>query len=164
MLISGSSLRRLLVPTLFLVLASTAAGSPAEPPEEPQSPPAAESEPRPDASTDDETEDTQAAQPFRNVKTFPAVDLDPRRQVWVGEPISLSLRDADLVEVLRSFAKMTDVNLVIDPSVKGTVTVELRDVPWDHALYVILKVNGLGMEISGNVWTMMPANRLYEDD
>lgn len=100
-----------------------------------------------------------------NLKRFSWVEVGgPPEHRWVGEPISLSLRDADLVEVLRSFAKMTDVNLVIDPSVKGKVTVELRDVPWDQALYVIMKSNGLGLEISGNVWSMMPAERLPRDD
>ena len=81
----------------------------------------------------------------------------------MGEPITLSLRDADLVEVLRSFGKLTDANLIIDPDVKGKVTVELKNVPWDQALYVILKSNGLGMEISGNVWNLRRAERLYED-
>jgi len=95
---------------------------------------------------------------------FAWTDLGRPAHRWVGEPISLSLRDADLVEVLRSFAKMVDVNLVIDPSVGGKVTVELRDVPWDQALYVILKTHGLGMEISGNVWSMKPAELLARDD
>ena len=39
----------------------------------------------------------------------------PQRRIWQGEKISLSLKDADLVEVLRSFAKLTEINLVIDP-------------------------------------------------
>lgn len=95
---------------------------------------------------------------------FAWTDLGPREHRWAGEPINLSLKDADLVEVLRSFAKMVDVNLVIDPGVQGKVTVELRDVPWDQALYVILKTHGLGMEISGNVWSMQRAERLARDD
>ena len=68
-------------------------------------------------------------------------------QRWVGEPISLSLKNADLTEVLRTFARLTDTNLVIDPAVRGEVTVELKDVPWDQALWVILKTHGLGLEI-----------------
>ena len=63
-------------------------------------------------------------------------------------PISMSLKDADLIEVLRSFAKMGDFNMVIDPAVSGKVTVELKNVPWDQALEQVLKINGLGMEIS----------------
>lgn len=88
----------------------------------------------------------------------------PHERRWVGEPISLSLKDADLVEVLRSFAKMTGANLIIDPDVKGSVTVELKDVPWDQALDAILKSNGLGMEVSGNVRSVQPAERVGGGD
>jgi type II secretory pathway component GspD/PulD (secretin) len=105
----------------------------------------------------------ETPKPFRHLRTFPAVELGPRPHRWRGEPISLSLRDADLVEVLRSFAKLAKVNLVIDPAVKGTVTVELHDVPWDQALYVILKAQDLGMEVSGNVWSLTDAERLYRE-
>ncbi len=63
--------------------------------------------------------------------------------------ITMSLRDADLVEVLRSFAKIGNFNLILDPAVRGKVTVELRDVPWDAALEQILKVQGLGIDAVG---------------
>ncbi|MEO1085715.1 MAG: secretin and TonB N-terminal domain-containing protein [Acidobacteriota bacterium] len=68
---------------------------------------------------------------------------------WSGEPVSLSLRDADLVETLRSFARLGDFNLLLQPGIKGSVTVELVEVPWDQAMSVILRTHGLGMEISG---------------
>lgn len=70
---------------------------------------------------------------------------DERR--YVGEPIDLSLRDADLVETLRSFAEIGGFNLVLQPGIEGKVTVELKQVPWDLALEQILKVNNLGMEV-----------------
>ena len=63
-----------------------------------------------------------------------------------GHLISLSLKDADLKEILRSFAKLGRFNLVLDPGVQGKVTVELHDVPWDQALSVILKTHGLAAE------------------
>jgi hypothetical protein len=75
---------------------------------------------------------------------------------WKGAPISLSLRDAPLPEVLRSFARIAGVNLVLDPRVQGQVTVELKDVPWDQALHVILKTHGMAAEIDGNVWLVSP--------
>lgn len=75
---------------------------------------------------------------------------------WRGFPISLSLRDAPLPEVLRSFARIAGVNLVLHPGVTGTVTVELHDVPWDQALYVILKTQGIAAEIDGRVWIVEP--------
>ncbi len=83
----------------------------------------------------------------------------PQQRLWQGEKISLSLKDADLVEVLRSFAKLTEINLVIDPRVKGTVTAELHDVALDQALAVILKTHQLGAELDGSVLSIAPAGR-----
>lgn len=79
-----------------------------------------------------------------------AQDLGPDgERRWVGEPITLSLKDADLAETLRSFAKVGDFNLILDPAVSGKVTVELKDVPWDQALDSILRIHRLGMDITG---------------
>jgi len=84
------------------------------------------------------------------------IEVGPRAPRWHGAPISLSLRGAPLDEVLRSFAKLAGVSLVIQPGVHGTVTCELHDVPWDQALSVILKTQGLGAEIDGRVWLVEP--------
>lgn len=84
------------------------------------------------------------------VKSTPEIALEP------GEKIDLSLRDADLVEVLRSFAVLGDFNLVIHPGVEGTVTVELRQVEWEKALAVILRVHGLSAEVDGELWSVQP--------
>lgn len=76
---------------------------------------------------------------------------------WKGFPISLSLRDAPLPEVLRAFAQIAGFNLVLDPGIpQGTVTVELKDVPWDQALSVILKTHGLAAEVDGRLWRVAP--------
>lgn len=76
---------------------------------------------------------------------------------WRGSPISLSLRDAPLPEVLRSFAQLGGFNLIVDPRVPAEpVTVELKNVPWDLALYVILKTHGLGAEVDGQLWLVAP--------
>lgn len=81
---------------------------------------------------------------------------------YFGEPIDMSLRDADLVETLRTFAEIGGFNLIIDPAVKGTVTVELKDVPWDQALEQILKINGLGMDVSGGLLEVAARSTLAE--
>lgn len=84
-----------------------------------------------------------------------AGEIAPRPQP-VTQRIDLSLRDADLVEVLRSFAKLGGFNLVIDPGVKGRVTVELRDVRWDAALVMILRTHGLSAEVNGRIVSVAP--------
>ena len=67
----------------------------------------------------------------------------PQSHKWTGEPISISLKDADIKDVLHTFAKLTGMNIAIDPDVHGSVTVELHDVPWDQALDLILRQNKL---------------------
>jgi hypothetical protein len=74
--------------------------------------------------------------------------------------ISLSVKDADLVEVIRSLARIAAINVIVDPGVSGKVTAELVDVRWDHALAVILKTQGLGMEIDGRLLTVAAPARL----
>jgi len=68
-----------------------------------------------------------------------------------GEPVSLDLKDADLVDVCLSFSKIARANVVVDPGVHGAVTVRLRDVPWDQALDLILRMNGYAMQRDGRI-------------
>ena len=86
---------------------------------------------------------------------------EARPPIAAGMTISLSVKDADLVEVVRSLARIAGLNLVLDPSVRGSVTAELRDVRWDRALAVILKTHGLAMELDGRIVTVAPPARLY---
>ena len=68
-----------------------------------------------------------------------------------GHPVSLDFQGADLRAVLRTFAEISGLNIVIDPAVTGTVDVALRDVPWDQALDIILRANKLGYTIDGTI-------------
>jgi hypothetical protein len=70
----------------------------------------------------------------------------------VGEPISISVKNADLQDVLRMITRPAGLNLVLDDELQGkTVTLDLDDVPWDQALELVLRSHGLGYEWSGNV-------------
>ena len=70
---------------------------------------------------------------------------------WAGEPISLDVKDADLRDILHTFSELTGLNIVVDPDVRGSVTVRLHDVPWDQALDLILRTNSLGYVLEGNI-------------
>lgn len=70
---------------------------------------------------------------------------------WAGEAISLDVKDADLRDILHTFSELTGLNIVVDPEVRGSVTVRLHDVPWDQALDLILRTNGLGYVLEGNI-------------
>jgi type II secretory pathway component HofQ len=86
--------------------------------------------------------------------TRPTLRYDSSRAAdskWAGEPISLDVKDADLRDILHTFSELTGLNMVIDPDVHGSVTVRLHDVPWDQALDLILRTNGCGYVIEGNI-------------
>ncbi len=76
---------------------------------------------------------------------------------YTGEPISLSLKDADIKDVLRMFHDISGMNIVVHPGVQGKVTVDLTNVPWDQAMDIILKNNGLDYIYENNVIWVAPA-------
>ncbi len=83
---------------------------------------------------------------------------------YTGEPISLDLKDADIKDVFRTISELTGLNIVIDPDVHGTVTVRLENVPWDQALELILKQNGLGYVIENNVMRIATTGKLQREE
>ena len=86
--------------------------------------------------------------------------LSAAGRVYTGEPISLNLKDADIKDVLRTFAQLTGLNIAVDPGVGGSVTVDFVDVPWDQALDLILRQNGLTYVLEGNVMRVGTIDRL----
>jgi len=70
---------------------------------------------------------------------------------YTGEPISVNLKDVDLKDFFRLVHEISGLNVVLDPDVKGNLTIVLDDVPWDQALDVVLKNNALSRQLDGNV-------------
>jgi type IV pilus assembly protein PilQ len=84
---------------------------------------------------------------------------------FTGDPITLDFQGADLRAVLRTFAEIAEgLNIVIDPSIQGTVDVSLRDVPWDQALDIILRANKLGYSVEGNIVRIVPLQVLAAEN
>jgi type IV pilus assembly protein PilQ len=73
------------------------------------------------------------------------------QRTYTGHPVSLDFQGVDLRAVLRSFAEISGLNMVIDPDVQGTVDIVLTDVPWDQALDVILRGNQLDYQVDGTI-------------
>ncbi|MBF0473481.1 MAG: AMIN domain-containing protein, partial [Nitrospirae bacterium] len=77
-------------------------------------------------------------------------------KVYKGKKISLDIQNADIAPILRLFAdiggeKDKPLNVVIDPKVTGKINMKLVNVPWDQALELILKTNGLSQVSEGNI-------------
>jgi type IV pilus assembly protein PilQ len=77
--------------------------------------------------------------------------VPPEEKKYTGAPISLDFKDGDLQDIFRLFADISGSNVVINPGVSGKVTLKLTEVPWDQALDLILKTNGLGSTVENNV-------------
>jgi len=92
----------------------------------------------------------------------PAVPQNPSR--YTGHPVSLDFSGADLRSVLRTFAEISGLNIVIDPTIQGTVDVSLRDVPWDQALDIILRANRLGYSVDGTIVRIAPLTVLADEE
>ncbi len=75
----------------------------------------------------------------------------PETNEFTGDPISVNLQDVDLKDFFRLIHEISGLNIVVDQSVSGTVTLVLIDVPWDQALDIVLKNNGLDHSLDGNV-------------
>lgn len=94
---------------------------------------------------------------------FGARAIGSGAKIFRGEPIFMSLKDADIKDVLRSFAEISGLNVVVDPTVSGTVTVELNNVPWDQALDQVLKINTLDYVLEGNIMRVAPVSKLADE-
>ncbi|MCB0325652.1 MAG: type IV pilus secretin PilQ [Bdellovibrionales bacterium] len=81
-------------------------------------------------------------------------------KVYTGRLISLDLQDTDIDNALRIIAEVSNLNIIASDDVVGKVTLRLIDVPWDQALDVILKTNGLDQVTEGNVIRIAPVEKL----
>jgi type IV pilus assembly protein PilQ len=109
------------------------------------------------------------AVPTRFAQQTPAstVAQDGEQKVspkYSGHPVSLDFQGADLRAVLRTFSEISGLNIVIDPTIQGTVDVALRDVPWDQALDIILRANKLGYAVDGTIVRVAPLTVLSEEE
>jgi type IV pilus assembly protein PilQ len=84
---------------------------------------------------------------------------------FVGRRISLDFQQADITNILRLIADVSGFNIVVGEGVKSKVTMKLVNVPWDQALDMLLKMNGLGMIRQGSiVWVDTLSNLAKQQD
>jgi type IV pilus secretin PilQ/predicted competence protein len=106
----------------------------------------------------------EAARPAQEPQgKFQPRTLTEGQSQFTGEPISLHLKDADIKDVFRTISELTQLNIVVDPEVRGTVTVDLEDVPWDQALDLILKQNSLGYVLENNIMRIATSAKLQAE-
>lgn len=82
---------------------------------------------------------------------------------YTGEPISVNLKDVDLRDFFRLIHEISGLNVVLDPAVKGSLTIVLDEVPWDQALDIVLQNNGLDKQLNGNVLRIATRDTLKKE-
>lgn len=98
-----------------------------------------------------QTSQNSSSAPIVTKPGVPTASVAAAPTQYTGERISLNLKDVDLKDFFRLIHEISGLNVIIDPNVTGTVTLVLDDVPWDQALDIVLKNNGLGKVLEGNV-------------
>ena len=94
---------------------------------------------------------------------FASSSAEQRTGHYNGRRIDLDLKDADVHNILRFLADIGRVNIVTADDVSGTITIRMRNVPWDQALDVILQAKGLGMVRQGNLIRVAPLAVLQKE-
>jgi type IV pilus assembly protein PilQ len=92
-----------------------------------------------------------------------AAQAAPARAQYTGKKVSFEFKDIDIHNLLRIISEVSKLNIVVADDVKGTVTIRLRNVPWDEALDIILASKGLGKEVIGSVIRVAPLKVLEEE-
>ncbi|MEW6616180.1 MAG: type IV pilus secretin PilQ [Thermodesulfobacteriota bacterium] len=101
-------------------------------------------------------------------KMTPAVELTPVeggvKGKYTGKRVSMDFKDADIRNLFRLIAEVSNLNIVFGDEVKGKVTIRMVDVPWDQALDVILDTNNLGMIRAGNIIRIAPYEKIAKEE
>jgi len=84
-------------------------------------------------------------------------------KVYTGRKVSLDFKDADIKNILRLIAEVSNLNIIAGEDVTGKITMRLVDVPWDQALDVVLQARALGMARVGNVIRVAPLETLKKE-
>ncbi|HYL15236.1 MAG TPA: type IV pilus secretin PilQ [Terriglobales bacterium] len=129
--------------------------------------PAAELLPKTSASLQAQGQAAPAAQPAVNMAAEQKAQMGQHSSLngpkYTGEPISVNLKDVDLKDFFRLVHEISGLNVVLDPNVKGTLTIVLDDVPWDQALDIVLKNNNLSRQLEGNVLRIATVETLKKE-
>ena len=108
-------------------------------------------------------EKKERAEPSKREPGSPEEALTGNIHKFKGRKISLDLQDADLINVLRLFAEVANLNIILAPEVRGKVTVRMVNIPWDQAMEIILKMNGLGFVLEDNILRIASVQSLTKE-
>jgi type IV pilus secretin PilQ/predicted competence protein len=101
--------------------------------------------------------------PQEEGQQFEPQTISQRQETYHGDVISMKFKDADLRDVINYLGEFAGLNVAHDPEVRGVVSCNLVDVPWDQALDLILKQNKMGRTLEGNILRIAPVQTLTRE-
>jgi type IV pilus assembly protein PilQ len=104
--------------------------------------------------------DTQFVVEVKPLREDPNKLVQGTRPGYKGEKLSLNFQNVDIRALLQVIADFTNLNIVVRDSVAGSLTLRLKDVPWDQALDIVLQSKNLDMRKNGNVILVAPRDEL----
>jgi len=104
--------------------------------------------------------DTQFVVEVKQIIADPNKLTQGSKAGFSGEKLSLNFQNVEVRSVLNVIADFTDLNIITSDAVGGSLTLRLKDVPWDQALQIILDTRGLDMRKNGNVVWIAPRDEL----
>jgi type IV pilus assembly protein PilQ len=105
-----------------------------------------------------------ALAPFLLAAVVTVVPVSPAARLTDETNISIDVKDADVVDVVRLLSEVGNFQVVVDPGVSCKLTLKLNSVPWPSALNVALKVCGLGREEDNGIVRVAPVARLTAEE
>ncbi len=83
--------------------------------------------------------------------------------VYTGKKISLDFQDADIIPIFRLLGDISGYNIVVNPEVKGKITLKLINVPWDQTLDIIMRTFHLSKIVEGNIIRVLPTSAVAKE-
>ncbi len=103
--------------------------------------------------------DTQFVVEVKPIKEDPN-KLTQGTQGYRGERLSFNFQNIEIRAILQIIAEVSSLNIIASDTVNGTITLRLKDVPWDQALDIIMQSKGLDMRKNGSVIWIAPKEEL----
>jgi type IV pilus assembly protein PilQ len=111
----------------------------------------------------EETKEDPDQEAQKQEDKFKPRTIHDQGEKYSGELLSPKFKNADLQDVVLWLGERVGLNVVFDPEVRGTVTCNFVDVPWDQFLDIILKNNKQGRVLEGNILRIAPLGVLADE-
>ncbi len=82
---------------------------------------------------------------------------------FYGKKISIQVKEVEIADVVNMIAEQSGANIVLADEIKGTITLKLRDIPWDQALVVVMRSKNLGYVRQGSVIRIAPLEAIRRE-